>query len=540
MTVESLDSKFQYNCNGSTTEFAFTDCLIYEASHLVVTLSDFTGLVQVDTVLTLDTHYTVSGVGSEDGGSITTIATYASGFQITIQRVIPLLQQSEYVEATKFPSAQAEKDFDFSVMRAQQLAEVDNRTLKFPASDPIGINSELPPASERAGQYLTFDLDGAPALVSGTAITEFPASSFWAGVAPLAEFASRKALGLQSYAENLIINPTFYHPLAAGFPAAPADNDFVCPGWRILMEGANAVVPTLQDGSTINATDSFDSEPIFVRSRLRLTVGSADDLKFGIFQVMEGRDVHQLRRGAIASVQAYIQSSTATLSAIRMALLYWSGATDAASLGNSPISAWGAAGTNPTLAANWNYIGTPANLSVNTGFHVARLEGIGTFQVTDGWNYGLLIWVDDKTTSTGNYIEISNVQVEVGSVCTEFVFPNQQQEIARIQRRYEYVAGNAKIIGHGTVLTSTTAKIFVPMQVFKRIVPTLAISSVGHFTIDAGTGTPVTCTGITLNAASTQRMAMLDVTVASGLTAGRSTYMLSANASATMEFKAQY
>ena len=68
MTVSSLTTKNSYSGNGSTSAFSYTFKIFDDDDVTVIIRTDSTG---TETVKTKTTHYTVSGVGSASGGTIT-------------------------------------------------------------------------------------------------------------------------------------------------------------------------------------------------------------------------------------------------------------------------------------------------------------------------------------------------------------------------------------------------------------------------------------------------------------------------------------
>lgn len=141
--IESENKRNQYNCDGEQTVFPYT-FRILEETHLEVTLTDSEG---DDTVLTLTSDYTVSGVGDAGGGDVTTIDTYAEGYTLTIVRDVPLTQKTDYIEDSKFPSASHEDALDKLTMIAQALSEQLDRVLSLATGstfsgltlpDPVG------------------------------------------------------------------------------------------------------------------------------------------------------------------------------------------------------------------------------------------------------------------------------------------------------------------------------------------------------------------------------------------------------------------
>lgn len=126
MTVETTTAKTgPLACNGSATTFAF-DFPILEASHLVVTLTDSD---DVETTLTLNTHYTVSVSEYPGTGSISTTATYATGYSITLSRATPQTQSTDLVNSGPYHAETQEAALDKLTMMVQDMAERLSRAI---------------------------------------------------------------------------------------------------------------------------------------------------------------------------------------------------------------------------------------------------------------------------------------------------------------------------------------------------------------------------------------------------------------------------
>ena len=95
MTISSTTVKNSYSGNGSTTAFAYT-FKIFANTDLQVIIRSSTG---TETVKTLTTHYTVSGVGDASGGNVTFTSgnTPASGETVVIRRAVPQTQAIDYI-----------------------------------------------------------------------------------------------------------------------------------------------------------------------------------------------------------------------------------------------------------------------------------------------------------------------------------------------------------------------------------------------------------------------------------------------------------
>jgi hypothetical protein len=164
----------QLACNGSVQAFSFTFPII-ATSDLKVILTSAAG---VDTVLTETTHYSVSAVNNDysSGGTVTTVATYASGNTITIARNVPLTQVSDFTEGMPTLYETFEDGLDKLTMIAIQNKDSLNRAFTAPETDSSSLSFELPKAADRASKFLAFDSSGEPIAAAG--ITDATVSAF--------------------------------------------------------------------------------------------------------------------------------------------------------------------------------------------------------------------------------------------------------------------------------------------------------------------------------------------------------------------------
>ena len=128
MTISTTNTKDQHNGNDSATSFNY-NFKILDQSHLEVTLTSTAG---VDSVLTITTDYTVSGVG-DDSGSISYPVTgdpLATGEKLTIRRKQDFLQSTDLQNQGGFFAEVHEEVFDKHAMFALQNEEELVRGLK--------------------------------------------------------------------------------------------------------------------------------------------------------------------------------------------------------------------------------------------------------------------------------------------------------------------------------------------------------------------------------------------------------------------------
>ena len=165
-----------YTGNGATATYTYS-FRIFASSDLKVTKTDTSG---VSTTLTLTTDYTVTGVNSTSGGTITLTAGNLPSnylltirFQRSIQQATDLRNQGGYFASTH------ENKFDETTRYAQQLQDQADRSLKLPETEAgTAAKTTLPTATSRASKFLGFDSSGNPIAAAGTSADLTPVSAF--------------------------------------------------------------------------------------------------------------------------------------------------------------------------------------------------------------------------------------------------------------------------------------------------------------------------------------------------------------------------
>lgn len=112
---------------------------------------------------TLNVHYTVSGVGSDSGGTVTFVAAPASGHSVILLRVPAFLQALNLI-GFNYAAESHEDQFDKTMMLLQRLEEMFERSITLPEGDtPRNKTLDIP----GAGEYLRWKNDGSG--IEGTA-----------------------------------------------------------------------------------------------------------------------------------------------------------------------------------------------------------------------------------------------------------------------------------------------------------------------------------------------------------------------------------
>jgi hypothetical protein len=278
---------------------------------------------------------------------------------------------------------------------------------------------------------------------------------------------------------NRIINGNFALGQRATSFASGANNDdaYTLDRWYILSDGNDAIDVT-QETSVVPANQKY---------AIALDVETANK-KFGVAQIIESDNCVGLTGGTVTlSFKAKV-SATTKLDNVKAAVVAWSGTADTVT--SDIISAWGAEGTNPTLIANATYENTPANLSVTTSYATYSLTAsIDTASTT---NIIVFIWSDVTDTTAGDFLYVTDVQLEPGSVATPFEQRPIGTELALCQRYFYRPNVSYTEQSYGSAGgANTTTQIYFPTQI--RANPT----------ITAAWSAGVNATGSTISALGT-------------------------------------
>ena len=155
MTVASTTNKASYNGNGTQSVFAYTFKIFADADIKV-----YVGT----TLKTINTHYTLSGVGATGGGNVTftsgNIPAAGTG-NVTLLRSLALTQGVDLVNYGRFDAEVVEAQYDKLTMMVQQLQEQADRTIRFntTVSDAGGVEI-TDTVAERSNKVLAYDNAG--------------------------------------------------------------------------------------------------------------------------------------------------------------------------------------------------------------------------------------------------------------------------------------------------------------------------------------------------------------------------------------------
>jgi hypothetical protein len=262
---------------------------------------------------------------------------------------------------------------------------------------------------------------------------------------------------------NLIINGDFsVAQRGTSFTAtSSANNDdtYNLDRWTLLSD-TNDVVDVTQ------ATDV----PTGGLYSIGLDVETANK-KFGIVQFVEQRNITGVQNKSVwLSFKA--RTTGSSISNVKAVVLAWTGTADAVT--SDVVSAWGADGVTPTWATNWVAENTPSNLGVTNTWSEYRVQALVDTASTK--NLAVFIWCDDTSTTVGDFLYITDVQLEINNVPTPFERRPIGVELALCQRYHYLVAesiGTSDFTMPIVRVSTTTCAVTLMLPVTMRANPSL-------------------------------------------------------------------
>ncbi|MEW5726014.1 MAG: hypothetical protein AB1896_23095 [Thermodesulfobacteriota bacterium] len=156
MTISSSTSKNQYVATGGTG-YDYTFKIFQDSDLRVFTTDPGTG---ADTELALNSDFTVSGAGDQNGGRVSLAAAPPAGYTVTVLRSVAYTQEVDLVDNDPFHAETVEGALDRLTMLAQQLLEASERTVRLsPTSQAAPEDVVLPEPDP--GKALGWDTTGA-------------------------------------------------------------------------------------------------------------------------------------------------------------------------------------------------------------------------------------------------------------------------------------------------------------------------------------------------------------------------------------------
>jgi hypothetical protein len=241
MTISTTIIKVSYSGDGTQTVFPYTFKINAEADiQVIIRASNGT-----ETVKTLTTDYTVSGVGSASGGNVTMVTAPSATETIVIRRDTTQTQTVDLVENDPFTAETVEGAFDKSVAISQELQEEVNRSIKLSRTNTITSTEFTVDAATRANKILAFDANGEIAVTQelGTYTGNWAASTSY----------SARDIVKDTTTNNIFIANTA-HTSSGSLPLTTNTDSAK---WDLLVDAASATASA--SAAATSATNSANS-----------------------------------------------------------------------------------------------------------------------------------------------------------------------------------------------------------------------------------------------------------------------------------------
>lgn len=141
MTVSATGSRYASPGNGVTTSFSFPRPFVAATDLIVVLVDNTTG---AETVQTIATHYTVTGAGLPNGGSVIFVTPPPTGKTVVIYRETAPTQNLDLDNVQAYPLAALEAAFDRLTLGVDEILGKLGRTVMAPLTRLGSFNYLLP------------------------------------------------------------------------------------------------------------------------------------------------------------------------------------------------------------------------------------------------------------------------------------------------------------------------------------------------------------------------------------------------------------
>jgi hypothetical protein len=202
--------------------------------------------------------------------------------------------------------------------------------------------------------------------------------------------------------------------------------------------------------------------------------------------------------------------------------------------GGTPSTYENLVGDNVTLTSDWQlftHTFTTNTLSGKT-FGTNNNENVRlAFYTVWGSNYRARLNSEtDENWSEAGYVEIAQVQLVNGSVALPLAVKTVGDDLRNCQRTCHAITtvSVTEAIGFGSAASTTVAYIPIYLPVEMRKTPVLELGTAADWQLDDGVNSPIDVTAIAIDdlGFSSKKIAVLKVTVASGLTANRPYFLV--------------
>ena len=198
------------------------------------------------TLLTITTHYTVTGAGVTGGGSITLVTGATAGDVITIIRDIPVERVTDFPTSGPFNIDALNTDLDRLTAMIREREDGITRVIQLAPTDTT-VSLQLPAASARANKVLSFDGTG-----NAFVMTEI---GNWKG-----NWATATAFALRDLVKDTSNNNVYICITAhTSTGSQPISSNADVAKWALLVDAASATTSASNAASSASAASTSAS-----------------------------------------------------------------------------------------------------------------------------------------------------------------------------------------------------------------------------------------------------------------------------------------
>jgi hypothetical protein len=236
-------------------------------------------------------------------------------------------------------------------------------------------------------------------------------------------------------------------------------------------------------------------------------------------------------------MQFKVKCSGVSMANVRAYLLSWSGTAD--QIVSDVVSAWNAAGADPTFVASWTAENVAANLPISSTVALETIENISV-DTAGVKNLAVLIMVDDTDAQVGDFLEIGDVKVEEGEICTDYVNRLIAEEEDLAQEFCWVVKGtaNGDAVAFGGAYANNGGYAYLRFPRRMRAAPTATVSAPGDFQFGYN-GSPYACATLSASQLTRDTCSLLGTVAGTPFTQGLTVGLSHVNAAGFIIFSAE-